>query len=286
MKFSERAITFECAGNELLGILTEPEKPNKIGVVIIVGGPQYRIGSHRQFVLLARALGAAGYSCLRFDHRGMGDSAGEAQGFEQLNTDINAAIDTICAQSPGIRRVVLWGLCDAASAILLYWHVTHDQRIVSLIMLNPWVRAEHTLAQTRVRYYYGQRLFQPDFWRRLLSGKIELKNAGREFLRQAKMAMGIVAKTQNAAIGFQDKMAEALHAFPNALLVILSEEDYTAKEFSIWLGRNNSNWQPGGRLAVEHVAEADHTFSTSDSWNKVEASTLGWLGQLVEVDDA
>ena len=39
-------------------------------MVIVVGGPQYRAGSHRQFTLLARHIAAAGYPVLRFDARG------------------------------------------------------------------------------------------------------------------------------------------------------------------------------------------------------------------------
>jgi alpha/beta superfamily hydrolase len=45
-------------------------------VLVIVGGPQYRAGSHRQFTLLARSLAEQGFAVLRFDYRGMGDSTG------------------------------------------------------------------------------------------------------------------------------------------------------------------------------------------------------------------
>jgi len=47
------------------------------GVLIVVGGPQYRVGSHRQFVMLARFLADHGVPCMRFDYRGMGDVSGE-----------------------------------------------------------------------------------------------------------------------------------------------------------------------------------------------------------------
>ncbi|KAB8057318.1 hydrolase 1, exosortase A system-associated, partial [Janthinobacterium violaceinigrum] len=58
----------------LVGILSLPAAPGPRGVLIVTGGPQYRVGSHRQFVLLARALAAQGVPVLRFDLRGMGDS--------------------------------------------------------------------------------------------------------------------------------------------------------------------------------------------------------------------
>ena len=72
MNYTEETTVFACAGDTLMGILAKPETPADTGVIVIVGGPQYRVGSHRQFVLLSRALAAAGYAVLRFDYRGMG----------------------------------------------------------------------------------------------------------------------------------------------------------------------------------------------------------------------
>ncbi|MEO7385660.1 MAG: hydrolase 1, exosortase A system-associated, partial [Gammaproteobacteria bacterium] len=82
---SERVVTFTCEGDTLIGILHEALVPATRGVLIVVGGPQYRIGSHRQFVLLARDLARQGIPILRFDYRGMGDSDGRFRGFEHVS---------------------------------------------------------------------------------------------------------------------------------------------------------------------------------------------------------
>ena len=113
---TEHAVIFGCDGDSLLGIVHAPTMPAELGVVVIVGGPQYRVGSHRQFVLLARTFAAAGFAVLRFDVRGMGDSTGAPRGFESTRADIAAAIDSIQAQVPAVQRVMLWGLCDGAAA--------------------------------------------------------------------------------------------------------------------------------------------------------------------------
>ena len=84
----ERCLSFECGGETLLGILHEPRIHKETGVLVIVGGPQYRVGSHRQFVLMARALANVGYAVLRFDYRGMGDSTGCPRGFEAVDKSI------------------------------------------------------------------------------------------------------------------------------------------------------------------------------------------------------
>ena len=64
---TEEVLNFECAGEQLWGVLHRPEQPKTRAVLVVVGGPQTRVGSHRQFVLLARALADNGFACLRFE---------------------------------------------------------------------------------------------------------------------------------------------------------------------------------------------------------------------------
>ena len=176
--FSEQAVTFSCASDQLLGIIAHPEQAKRTGILIIVGGPQYRTGSHRQFLYLARTLAISGYPVMRFDYRGMGDSTGKLHNFEAVNADIAAAIDTFMAACPKLEHVVLWGLCDAASASLLYFHAHKDERLSGFVLLNPWVRSVATLARTQIKHYYVRRLLQAEFWRKILSGKL---GVGRAF---------------------------------------------------------------------------------------------------------
>src|SRR5712692_9618697 len=137
MTHNEIALIFDCEGESLVGILSGAGPLAGRGVLIVVGGPQYRVGSHRQFTLLARHLAERGVPALRFDYRGMGDSGGEFRTFERVGADIRWAVDRFFASVPGLKEVVIWGLCDAASAALFYAH--QDERVSGLILLNPWV---------------------------------------------------------------------------------------------------------------------------------------------------
>ena len=47
MNYRETAITFDCRGETLVGIVSAPAMAEDTGVLIAVGGPQYRAGSHR-----------------------------------------------------------------------------------------------------------------------------------------------------------------------------------------------------------------------------------------------
>ena len=279
MDFTDEATLLECNGETLVAILARPAVPMDTGVVIIVGGPQYRAGSHRQFVLLSRALSAAGYAVLRFDYRGMGDSTGDLHTFENVNSDISTAIDALVIEVPRVRNVVLWGLCDGASAALLYCHASRDARVRGLCLLNPWVRSDASLAKTHVKHYYTQRLQQKEFWVKLVSGQVAWR-ALAGLLGNLKMALSAQAK--QASTSFQDRMAIAWKHFDGHILLLLSGDDYTAREFmeqarssAVWAGALQKN------TLTQHVEpEADHTFSELRFNSVIEKYTLQLLRQL------
>lgn len=293
----ERVLEIPCQGQVLPGILSLPDASvpapdsasEQVGVLVIVGGPQYRAGSHRQFTLLARALAGRGHACLRFDVRGMGDAPGEPRDFEQLDEDIGAALDA-WQELPGApRRVVLWGLCDGASAALLYLHGRPDARVAGLCLLNPWVRTEQGLVQTQLRHYYWERLRQPAFWKKLLSGRVGLA-AAREWwgkLSQSRQSKaqggpGGASTTCLADAHYTDRMLAAWMAFPQPILLLLSGDDYVAKEFL-----DRCQQHPGWAAALQHpglqrvdLPHANHTFSSAAWRAEVEGLCGDFLQRL------
>ncbi|NHZ61437.1 hydrolase 1, exosortase A system-associated [Massilia genomosp. 1] len=133
----QRVVQFTCQGSSLIGILDLPERPLSRGVLVVTSGPQYRIGHHRHFTLLARVLAGRGIPVLRFDHRGMGDSEGEARTLDAVGEDMHAAARAFFAQVPEMRELVLWGLGEAAMAALRYAQA--EQRVSGVVLLNPRV---------------------------------------------------------------------------------------------------------------------------------------------------
>jgi exosortase A-associated hydrolase 1 len=273
----EEPITILCAGDVLQGILARPSSGSErdVAIVIIVGGPQYRIGSHRQFTQFARAVARAGYPVLRFDVRGMGDSTGALRSFESMDDDIAAAVSALQLQLPAVRQVVLWGLCDGASAALLYLHARADPRIRGLCLLNPWVRSEAGMATTRVRYYYARRLLQNDFWRKLLGGRVGVR-ALREFWATWRLARAAAATPRRS---FQERMIQAWSAFDGQTLLVLSGDDYTAREFIVHAEQHPEWRERMARADVRRVdfPNANHTFAEAQDRVGVESTTVSWL---------
>lgn len=278
IQVEERPFCFSCGDAELLGIAHLPASAANCGVLIVVGGPQYRVGSHRQFLLLARALAAQGYPVLRFDHRGIGDSEGSFLGFEALDADIAAAIDAFFAQVPVLKRVVLWGLCDAASAILFY--ANRDPRVGGIVLLNPWVRTEESEARTYLRHYYLQRLTERDFWRGVLAGRFRPGVALASLWDMARRSRptGKSGPPQHSA-PLPERMVGGLASFTGPVLLILSGRDLTAREFQDCAVKSE-RWREllrSDRVTRQDLEAADHTFSRKAWRDKICAWTVEWL---------
>jgi exosortase A-associated hydrolase 1 len=248
-----------------------------IGVLVVVGGPQYRVGSHRQFVLMARALADSGFSVFRFDYRGMGDSEGSTRNFEGVGPDIAAAIDVLLREQPSLTGVVLWGLCDAASACLMY--CKDDPRVRGLILVNPWVRTVEGEARARLRHYYLRRLFQRSFWRSALSGKSSMLESMRDLFASVAQARSGLRRSLPTAESFIERMEQGLRSFRGHTLFLISEEDLTAREF-LDLCRESHSWRvlvSRSSARFSHLSGTDHTFSRREAFDRANEECRRWL---------
>lgn len=279
---TEAAVCFSCQDEHLHGIAHLPQQPLQRGVIVVVGGPQYRVGSHRQFVLLARDLAQGGIPVLRFDYRGMGDSSGEPHNFEDISSDIRSAIDMLFQLVPAMREVVLWGLCDGASASALY--ACQDSRVAGLVMLNPWVRTEEGLAKTYFRHYYLQRLLSPGLWKKMIKGEFSLRASVLSLWTNVTTALGVTSATNPSADLFDkaslpDRMLTALNKFKGAVLIILSTDDLTANEFVSLIGKVSA-WRKlcaSPCYSQRELKGANHTYSKREWRDQVAA----WTGDFV-----
>jgi uncharacterized protein len=83
--------------------------------------------------------------------------------------------------------------------------------------------------------------------------------------------------------GFQNRMLRGFKAFPGQVLVLLSGNDYTAKEF-LEISRTDPTWASclkGANIVQTVTAEADHTFSSAEWQTQVENVTRQWLDARV-----
>jgi hypothetical protein len=128
-------------GGRLFGILTMPEGPSKTAndlpvFVILTSGLLHRVGPRRLYVRLARELAQQGFSSLRVDLAGRGDSSPSAGCSEEqsLLKDYEEIVSVLESRL-GPVRLVLGGLCSAADDALRL--APGDSRITGLFLLDP-----------------------------------------------------------------------------------------------------------------------------------------------------
>lgn len=287
---AEYPVAFACAGTSLAGMVHSGAADTTLGIVIVVaGGPQYRVGAHRQFVSLARLFAQQGYPVLRFDLRGMGDSGGDYQGYHHSRADIRAAIDELMQRLPQLRQVMLFGECESASGILFY--ASEDVRVRQIALANPWVRTAEGQAEVILKHYYLDRLMSREFWRSVRQGKYRMgasltsfASVIRTYWRGRRAARSTAAPSDQAQfdnLPLPAKTAEGLRRFKGSVLVLMSGRDYIAREFDE-VTRSHPAWagllsQP--RVRRKDIADADHTFSRPEWKAEAQSSLLDWLAK-------
>jgi len=275
---------FECEGDSLVGIVTIPESRSRLGVLILVGGPQYRVGAHRQFRYLARKLAEAGYSSMRFDYRGMGDSTGRPRRFWEVQSDVRVAVDTFLAHIPELSGVVFWGLCGGASAACL--HPVEDSRIEGVVLVNPWLTSANASAKVLLRHYYLKRFFDRAFWAKLLRGEFRFLSSFTSVIRLFEQS----CRTEVAKVELSDEPPESLgasilatmHAYPGKTALFLSGRDYVAQAFEESL-RGSSLFDRLLQLRqidLVRFAEDNHTFSSEAGRSRLVLATLNWMRKV------
>ncbi len=224
---NRRHFTFACEGAQLAGSLDMGSATT--GLLIVSGGNELRAGPWGSQAQLANRIAGSGFPVLRFDRRGVGDSEGENGTFTASGPDITSAINAFRAQVPALRKIIAYGNCDAASALMLASGAGCD----ALVLANPWTfdpepvtpaEAEPTpMPPTALRSYYLRRLFNPAAWKRLLGGKVKVSAMAASLVE----AVGSDGPPSNLA----RHMAEGLKTFSGPATILLAGNDRTAQAF-------------------------------------------------------
>ena len=263
-----RPLTFACDGATLAGMIHPAG--GDTGVVIVTGGLQTRVGSHRSFVDLADRLAAEGYPVLRFDRRGVGDSDGIDPGFRDSAPDIAAAVAALREAWPHLKRVVGWGLCDGAAALALHGAALG---LDGLILANPWTRdgddPPGLPPRAAVAARYRERLMSPSEWMRLARGGLDLRKAVRGLLR-------VVRPEPIPKLARQ--LADGLLRFDKPMLILLAERDATAQAFAaLWKGAPFRPLRSRRDIELAAIADATHTFARASEAAEMADRCLEWL---------
>jgi hypothetical protein len=184
----ERVVTFGGQRN-LFGILTSPPPAGKRSdlpaIIMLNAGAIHRIGAHRHYVSMARRWAALGFSVLRIDLSGIGDSPVGTGAQENLTyprdrgEDVQAAMDFL-SDSIKVDKFILTGLCSGGD--ITFEIGFRNPRVAGAIMINPRTFCVNDLTMVdsyqQARAYQGS-LLQTDSLKKLLRGDADVARAAR-----------------------------------------------------------------------------------------------------------
>ncbi len=267
---TRRAVAFACGSARLWGMVDSAGHHGGTGLLIVSGGNEIRAGAFAGQAQLAAWLAEdAGVPVFRFDRRGVGDSEGENTGWRGSRDDIAAAIAAFRGAVPGLRRVVAYGVCDAAAALMLHapdLHGPNLQGLDGLVLANPWTFDDdaadsaggHSPGALRRRYW--AKLTNPQELWRLVRGQVDL--------RRLLGGLAQAARPREAATPIVATLHEALMRGEAPATVLISAGDRVGQRFlAVW---------PAGDPRVQVHPGASHSFMD-------DPDTAAWLYQrLVE----
>jgi exosortase A-associated hydrolase 1 len=255
---TRRHLTFACGTDTLVGTLDEAD--GATGLLLVSGGSEIRSGAFAGQAQLAAELTAGGHPVLRYDRRGIGDSGGADPGFRGSAPDIAAALDAFRREAPHVTRVVAFGNCDAASALML----AEGARCDALVLANPWTFDSDDAAPpppAAIRARYLAKLRNPHELMRFATGKVSLRKLVGGLAHAARPAAGPSTLAKDIERG--------LARFAGPARVLIAERDRTGQAFL-------AAWNAGD-TRIRRCEGANHAFAEPHAREWLRAQLLDAL---------
>jgi pimeloyl-ACP methyl ester carboxylesterase len=234
------------------------------------------------YVGIARSLASIGWTTVRFDHSGIGDSPVRRDGMPFERSAILEAREVMdwCQQMRGVDRFVLVGLCSGA--VTAFEVAVVDPRVVGTVMINPQGfddgAAWNTFVQNRghARRYWTRSLFSMASWRKALTGRVDY---GRLLTVLWRQVAGVEASEDRTVKSIATRVASDLHkvlARGARILLLCSEGDDGIDYMNVILGRDIRTMSGTLRPDVRILPHADHSFTLSESQRRVVEAVQAW----------
>jgi exosortase A-associated hydrolase 1 len=258
-------LSFECEQTPCAATLDIAA--SETGLLIVSGGNEIRAGAHRGMAQLSADICEKGHSVFRFDRRGIGDSAGDNGGFSESESDLAAALEAFRRACPHLKKIIGFGNCDAASALLLH----PPEGLSALVLGNIWVieTTDDLPPTAAIRAHYLERLKDPQAWAGLFTGAINIK----------KLASGLLklAKPQEPTT-LSQQIGQGLAQFDGPVTILLANRDATALAFaSAWKEAAFEHARARPDIRLVSLDSASHSFASADDYAMLVSSLLAAL---------
>jgi pimeloyl-ACP methyl ester carboxylesterase len=277
VRVEERACRLGKDGH-LFGILSRSTPPNdRPAILMLNAGAIHHVGPNRLYVTLARQLSARGFACLRLDLEGIGDSVLRTEGRENHPYPITAIDDTAAAieylKRLGYRRFVALGLCSGAHTAFHAALQLERERIEEVVLINPWYfywQEGMSLATSNLFEdvaAYRKSMKDPQRWKRLLRGEVDLMRIVRVGLAHAtaQLASKVKSLGELLGLGTDARLSKDLkRLFRHSRMAMYVSEGDPGRDVLMHDARRTAlRAMKRGDLVLEVIPGADHTLSQS-----------------------
>jgi len=186
-------------------------------VLLLNAGAVNHIGPSRMYVDLSRQWAAQGFTCMRLDIAGIGDSAAPNNESENVIyaahacANVASAVETL-KKSPGIEKVVIVGLCSGAYHAFL--SAKQGLAVDSIVMLNPltfnWqdgtpldegeLSPKAAVAAVEAQRYKSS-ILRLSTWKKLVTGKADVLSFAKVLLTQLGSKAAALRRELRRALG-------------------------------------------------------------------------------------
>lgn len=279
----EEAVQFGRDG-ALAGVITSPNNPlNAPAIILLNAGLIHHVGPSRIYVRLARQLVKQGFTTLRLDFSGIGDSAPRADNLaieQSVVDDVQQAMNFLTEHS-GSTQFILIGHC--AGAWVSFFAASQDDRVCGTVLMNPdgaseeWVEYDRQRKVSRFyeQYYSREVLFDPQRWKKLLTGKASYGSITRNvvnnivknristaaFKVRQKFEKNSKPEQQKAQNPYQQEIVQAFVQRKIQLLLLFSAGSSAIEHAHAVIGDAFETIMQSGAGKEVIIPNADHTFT-------------------------
>jgi pimeloyl-ACP methyl ester carboxylesterase len=265
----EKPILFS-RGPDLFGVLCKPYGPaRRTALVFLNTGANHHVGTSRMTVAMARNLAERGFTSLRLDISGIGDSDARPGRVANPTVDVSSALDTV--RDHGYDDFILIGLCSGAKLALET--TLQDHRVVGQILLNLqgfWnpKRGSATYISRRAYFRMARSL---STWKRAARGHVDLWGIARTVVQRSIEAAGHNWREAWGKVRPKDSLRgtglaqfRTLAARNVKTCFVYVEEDPGLDELEVMFGRSGERLCAVANISMTILKDGDHLFS----WNR------------------
>lgn len=271
----ERVFNFG-TNNELSGILTiadpKHQKMHVPSLLFLNAGFLHKTGFNRFNTDLARQLSAYGYSSLRFDLHGLGDSATCPSSIDyekQAIIDIQQAIDEVTERC-GTQNCIIIGLCSGAD--FAHTAAIIDKRISGLVLMDGY--AYRTLG-----YYlrdYGSGIVNPYRSVRFVINRVRKRFFSTTLQKNKKLGNEVYIRSFPPKKLIMKQLQELIDRGVKIFFIysggIPLYYNYADQFFDMFRSVNFK-----GMIFHRYFKEADHTYTIVSVRQKLKSTISEWI---------